>query len=99
MKNKSSIWDIIAWIVLALILLWLILKVFGIINTPEIIEYAPLFGVVYLAGWAMHKLDSVSREVENLKKFKDETIKQINDIKSDCIKNHLVVNKIRGEKK
>ncbi|MFA5020069.1 MAG: hypothetical protein WC533_03135 [Candidatus Pacearchaeota archaeon] len=88
MKKKFNIWDVIAWIVLAGILLWLILKVFGIINTPDLIEYAPYFGIVYLAGWAMHKLETVVIEVETLKRFKDETVKQINDIKTNCIKNH-----------
>lgn len=81
MKKSLSVWDITAWVVLALILIWLLLKVLGIIKTPEIIEYAPLFGVVYLAGWAMHKLEITVKEVESLKNFKEETIKQINYLK------------------
>ena len=88
MKNKLSIWDLIAWLVLFLILLWLILKVTGIINTPILIEYAPYFGAVYLAGWAMHKLETAVSDVEKLNKFKDETVNQINDLKLNCIKNH-----------
>ena len=91
MKDKKvlSIWDIIAWIVLAGILLWLILKVFGIINTPILIEYAPYFGAVYLAGWQIHKLASIASDVRELKRFKMSTIHEINNIKTNCIKNHL----------
>jgi hypothetical protein len=88
MKKSVSVWDIIAWIVLALILIWLILKVTGIINTPILIEYAPYFGAVYLAGWQIHKLEMVARDVQELKIFKKETINEIHKIKENCAKNH-----------
>lgn len=88
MKKRISIWDVIAWIVLFLILIWLILKVFGLINTPVLIEYAPYFGAVYLAGWQMHKLSAVASDVRELKKFEDATINEINRIKTNRIKNH-----------
>lgn len=87
-KRRVSIWDIIAWIVLAGIVLWLLLKVFGIINTPNILGYAPYFGAVYLAGWQIHKLATVASDVKELKKFKDATIKEINNIRENCIKRH-----------
>jgi hypothetical protein len=85
---KISIWDIIVWIVLAGIFIWLLLKVFGVINTPILIEYAPYFGAVYIAGWQISKLTSVAKEVEGLKKFKDATINEINKLKTDCAVNH-----------
>lgn len=88
-KKELNIWDIIAWIVLVLILIWLILKTFGIINTDAWLEYAPIYGAVYIAGWQIHKLSVVASEVKDLKKFKDETIKEIHIIKTNCIKNHL----------
>lgn len=88
MKKWGNIWDVIAWIVLAGIFIWLILKTFGIINTPTWLEYAPLYGAVYLAGWQIHKFANVSEDVRELKKFKNETIKEIHKIKNDCIKKH-----------
>jgi hypothetical protein len=88
MKKRWSIWDIIAWIVLFLILVWILLKTFGIIHTPLWLEYAPLYGAVYLAGWQIHKLDSVASDVRELKRFKDATVNEINKLKSDCFKNH-----------
>ncbi len=87
-KRGISIWDIIAWIVLALILLWLILKTFGVINTSPLLEYAPIYGAIYLAGWQIHKLEIVASDVRELKRFKDLTIKEINNIKINCAKNH-----------
>lgn len=83
-----SFWDILAWIVLFLILIWLILKGFGLIKTPILIEYAPYFGAVYLVGWAMHKLDIAVEDIKDLKTFKKETIDEINSIKMNCVKNH-----------
>lgn len=88
-KKELNIWDIIAWIVLVLILIWLILKTFGIINTPIWLEYAPLYGAIYLAGWQIHKLETVASDVRGLKKFRRATIQEINNLKTNCIKNHL----------
>jgi len=64
-KRGINFWDVLAWIVLVLILLWLVLKSFGIINTSVLLEYAPYFGVVYLAGWQIHKLETVANDVKD----------------------------------
>ena len=87
-KRGLSFWDILAWVALAGIALWLILKAFGIISTPVLIEYAPYFGAVYLAGWAMRKLEDVSSDVKDLKRFRSKTIDEINKLKMNCVKNH-----------
>lgn len=87
-EKKVSIWDVLAWIILVGILVWLVLKTLGIINTPLWLEYAPLYGVVYLAGWQIHKLETVAREVHELKRFKEATINEISQIKSNCLIKH-----------
>ena len=66
-KRGISFWDFLAWLVLGLILVWITLKAFGIINTPVLIEYAPYFGTVYLAGWAMSNLVRVTQDVNRIK--------------------------------
>lgn len=77
---KRNIWDILAWIDLALITLWLILKTIGIINTPLWLQYAPLYGAVYLAGRAMNVLDRTTNDMTDLKK----DIKRVEaELKSD----------------
>jgi len=86
MKRGLSIWDILAWIALASIVLWITLKILGIINTPLWLEYAPVYSASYVAGWMMHKLKIVHEEIHDLKNFKNETIKQIHSIKEDCAK-------------
>lgn len=81
-------WDIIAWLVLFGILIWLVLKAAGIINSPVLVEFAPYFGAVYLAGWAMHKLDSAVEDIKELGDFKAQTIQEISSIKTNCLLNH-----------
>ncbi len=88
MKRRPTIWDIIAWVVLAGIFIWVLLKVLGIIQTPLLLEYAPIFGAVYLAGWAMHKLDTASDDIRDLKNFAKQTANEVKGIKTKCVKNH-----------
>ena len=50
MKDYTKIYAIIFWSSLVVILVWLLLKAFGFINTPLIIELIPLFSAVFGAG-------------------------------------------------
>ncbi len=88
MKRKISIWDIIALLALLSIVVWVTLKIVGVIKTPLWLEYAPVYSASYVAGWLMHKVYSVSADVKDLKKFKDATIDEINKMKINCAKNH-----------
>jgi len=62
-----KLYDVSPWVVLAGITLWLILKVTGVINTPLIVEYAPIFGAVYVAGVMVNKLHTVAKDVLEMK--------------------------------
>ena len=100
-KNKN-VWDKLAWIVLLLILVWLVLKVLGIINTPLWLEYSPLFGAVYLAGWAISKLDSATNDIKEMnneiKDMKEEistTNKELGAIKTHSEQVKIDIDKIR----
>jgi len=71
-KYKLNFWDVLAWIALISIVVWVTLKIFGVINTPPWLEYAPIYSASYVAGWIMHKLTVVTNDIEDLKKFKGE---------------------------
>ena len=88
MVKKRSIWDILAWVALVSIVVWTILKITGVINTPLLIQYYPILAASYAFGWQMNKLNSIGKEVEGLKKFREETVKEINGIKLNCARNH-----------
>ena len=85
---KRSFWDWLAWVALGFILVWLILKTVGIINTSLWLTYAPLYAATYVAGWQVNKLNNIGREVEGLKRFRNETVKEIHNIKLNCTRNH-----------
>ena len=82
-----NFWDVLAWIALASIIIWVTLKILGIINTPLWLEYAPIYSASYIAGWQISKLSFVVKEVEELKNFRKETINKIHEIKVVCAKN------------
>ena len=90
-KRGMGFWDVLAWIVLFLIFLWLVLKVSGVIKSPALLEYSPLFGVVYLAGWAMSVLVRATQDINKVQrnlgflnnKFND-VDKSVEIIKSNC---------------
>ena len=88
MKKGWSIWDILAWVALASIVIWVTLKILEVINTPLWLEYAPVYSAIYIAGWQISKLSTVAEEVKSLKLFRDETIKQIHLVKENCVRNH-----------
>ncbi|MFA4886804.1 MAG: hypothetical protein WC595_01190 [Candidatus Nanoarchaeia archaeon] len=50
MKDYTKLYATIFWISLLSILLWLILKALGYINTPPLVELFPLFSAVFGAG-------------------------------------------------
>lgn len=58
-KKRGDILDYLVWICIAWIVIWLVLKVLGIISTPLILEYSPAFAAVYIAGRAVQKLNSM----------------------------------------
>jgi hypothetical protein len=83
-----SVLDWLAYFALGSIVVWGILKVTGIINTPLLIQYYPLFAASYVFGWQMNKLSFCVGEIGDLKKFQNETIRQIHEIKINCAGQH-----------
>jgi hypothetical protein len=82
-KKGASVWDIIAWLALIGIGVWVLLKVFGVIKTPLFIEYALIGGAVYIAGWAMHKLDRATDDIKEVTHKLDMATDDIKDVKNN----------------
>lgn len=92
-KRGINFWDILAWIALGIIVIWLILKLFGVINTPLWLEYVPVYSAVYISGWAMSTLvravqdiGRINRNLSFLNGKFNEIDKSIEIIKSNCKK-------------
>ncbi|MBT4136018.1 hypothetical protein HOD75_01480 [archaeon] len=80
-RGKSNIWDILAWIALAGIIIWVLLKMFGIINTPLWIEYAPVWPGIYLIGWAVERLRKTNEDLVQVKKSMIRMSQDMNKLK------------------
>ena len=84
-KAKMSIWDYLVWVALIGIVIWLFLKIFGIVNTPLWFEYAPIYSAVYIAGWAVERLKRTTEDVSDIKKNLKYINKDMGKIKhSNC---------------
>ena len=68
---KRDIWDVLFWTLLGVALLIILLKMFGVIHTPDLINYLPALSIVFAAGIAYGKLmgsiDRVYRRTDWLK--------------------------------
>ncbi|MBI2140967.1 hypothetical protein HYU16_00935 [Candidatus Woesearchaeota archaeon] len=70
----GNVWDILTWLSLAGIFLWGIAKAAGWINTPLIIELAP----VLLAAFSFGRFFQEQKEFKNeMHQFKNETCKEL----------------------
>lgn len=88
--RESRVWDYLAWICLFGIALWVILKMLGVIRTSFIVEYSPLLGAIYLAGWAMQKLDRATDDITEIKKDLRDVESDMNNVRTEVtiIKNN-----------
>ncbi|HLC85976.1 MAG TPA: hypothetical protein VJG30_01690 [Candidatus Nanoarchaeia archaeon] len=66
MKDYTNIYTAIFWISLVSILIWLILKALGYINTPPLIELMPFFSAVFGAGAFFQMIRDIKNRVINV---------------------------------
>ena len=66
MKDYTNIYTAIFWISLVSILIWLILKALGYINTPPLIELMPFFSAVFGAGAFSQMIRDIKNRVINV---------------------------------
>jgi len=65
--EKISIGEAIAWIGLSILVIWIILKLFGIIQTPLIFEMTPIITLALIVGGFLADMKNVRRDVKDIK--------------------------------
>ena len=51
MTYKRFSWlDVVFWIALIILIIWIVLKSFGYINTPVVVELIPYISGIFIAG-------------------------------------------------
>ena len=82
-KNMAKIWDILSWIAFAIVFLYFLLKILGVLNSPVSIDVITLLSGAYLLGRHVKKIDIVVDDVEYLKKDVGHLKSGFNSLKKD----------------
>ena len=88
---KIDILDVLFWLMLVLTLGFLTLKILGVINTNEWINYFPIFTLMFAVGIAYQKLisfiDRIYNRTDYLKKKIDKFHSKIDKLESSHVGN------------
>lgn len=89
-KREINILDIIFWLAMLVLIIYIILKLFGIINTPEWVNLLPIISLAFAIGAFYQRmnesLNKVVKRTDYLKKSIEQVSKELNE-------NQLNVNK------
>lgn len=67
MKRNVSVWEIIEWIGLTILIIWVILKLFRIIESPLTFELAPIITLCLILGGLLADMKNTKTEIRNVK--------------------------------
>ena len=80
MKYSLKIYSTLFWLSLLSILIWVILKIIGVINTPPLIEWFPVIVAIFGAGVFYQEIMNKFGKLENTT---NKTQEDIEFMKSD----------------
>jgi len=63
--RKTIFWDILFWMAMIILILYIIGKLTGIINTPEWVDLIPLITLVFIMGAFYQKVRSFMEVMDN----------------------------------
>lgn len=81
--NKIKIYDIVFWVSMLVIAIWIILKMFGVINSPVWIEMIPYLGIIFAAGSFYQSVNSMKSDVSDLKSRTNSIEREMIEVKTD----------------
>ena len=61
-------WDALAKIALAIVFIYLVLRVLGVLNSPAIADIIAIFSAAYFVARYAAKIDIISEDIKELKK-------------------------------
>ena len=68
MKQRFTLADVIFWLALLTLVVWIVLKVAGYINTPAIVEAIPYISGVFIAGTVWQQFRSMQGDISGIKR-------------------------------
>ena len=77
---KKSFWDVLAWLAFAYVVIYLLLKAAGVLNSPLAVDVAAIASGAFFVGKYFQKIDFCSREIEYVKTELRETNRELYQI-------------------
>jgi len=65
--KKRNIWDILVWVAFAIVLIYILLKILGVIKSPVTIDIIALLSGAYFVGRYAKRIDDTFNDIENIK--------------------------------
>ena len=65
--KKRSIWDVLVWVAFIIVVLYLFLKLTGVIHSPLSFDIVALISGAYFVGRYTKKLDDVFGDIKKIK--------------------------------
>lgn len=82
---KRDIWDVLFWIGMLILVVYIILKLAGIIHSPDWVNLIPIITITFVVGASYQKIisfmDVVYKRTDYLKKSLDGVESNLNEIK------------------
>ncbi len=96
MHDKQKIYDFIFWTSMSVILVWIILKGFGIINTPVFIQLIPYAGGIFAFGIFFQMIKDLKEQIKDIKSEVKEVKVDITSVKVDLSGVKTDISQIKG---
>jgi len=77
--REITIWDILFWSAMLILISYIIAKLFGLINTPEWVDLIPLITLVFLVGVFYQKVVIFMDVMYNRTNYLKNNLSQIKD--------------------
>jgi ABC-type enterochelin transport system permease subunit len=77
--GKINFWDILFWIAMIILILYIIGKLAGIINTPEWVDLIPLITLVFIMGAFYQKISGFMETMANRTNYLKNNLDKISD--------------------
>lgn len=83
MLDKEKIYDLIFWTSMGVILLWIILKSVGVINTPITIQLIPYAGGIFAFGVFFQMIKDLKEQIRDIKDDIKGVKEEVKEVKVD----------------
>jgi len=74
MAKKKSVWDILVWVAFFILILYILLKILGVIKSPITLYIVALLSGAYFVGRYAKKIDDTFDDIKDIK----DDVKELN---------------------